>query len=341
MDKNMKPQFTPRGGIGTTYKDPKTGTVWQFTQAGWQEKSTQIVQEVAEKTTFEVKPDEQELVDKLKAGGSTQEQINQGLVERRRVMGNLGSVDQVGDREISRESVESRSPFGNMTKREVLIDAFNKGVTNVSELNKISDLYDLFSGEELAIDMEDFEMLSPQAKERAREKVKKAIIQKGQELGTGAEREGVLGAIGTFDTGQELIDMLESGVATGILSGISRGGVSIFGRSLIPGKRALGKTTAEEDRLNSLMTVYTAQFIKAISGAQVSDKEREFLMNALPSESKTKQNNIEGIKAIEEFLSNRYSALLGVSMDPLKSSEGLNDPVGIFSDDESINPLGI
>lgn len=337
----MTPQFTPRGGIGSTYKDPKTGEVYKFTAQGWVLQSGDIQKETIQKETFEVKPDEQELVERLKVGGSSQEQINQGLAERRRVLGNLGTDNQVVA-ENKKETSSPLSPFQGMTKREVLLDAFNKGVTSVSELEKIEKLYDKLVGEEITLtDIENFEMLAPEAQEKARENIKKIVIQKGLELGTGLEREGVLGAVGTFDTGQELIDMLESGISTGILPGLVRGGLSVFGANVIPGTRAVGKTTPEEDRLNSLMTVYTAQFVKAISGAQVSDKERQFLMNALPSESKTRQNNIAGIKAIEEFLSNRYSAFLGVNLNPLRSSEGKNDPMRIFSGKEESNPLGI
>jgi len=335
----MKPSFTPSGGVGSTYKDSKTGEVYKFTAQGWVLQSGDIKKETVQKQTFEIKPDEQELVEKLKTGGSSQDQINIGLQERRRVLSNLGPEKQEDQEEIVEEDMSN--PFGAMTKQEMLRDAFNKGVMDTSELDKLGKVYDLLVGEEEeAIDIEDFEMLSPEKQEQAREKIKKIIITKGQELGTGVEREGVLGTVGTFDTGQDLIDMLEK-VKTGLIVGTVRGGISVFGKTIIPGKRAVGGTTEEEDRLSSLMTVYTAQFIKAISGAQVSDKEREFLMQALPSETKTKQNNIEGIKAIEDFLSNRYSASLGVSLDPLKSQKGKNDPMKIFSDEEDENPLGI
>ena len=339
MGANMKPSFTPSGGVGSTYKDPKTGEVYKFTAQGWVLQSSDIQKETAQKETFEIKPDEEELVEKLKTGGSSQEQINIGLQERRRVLSNLGPEKQVDQEEVVEEDISN--PFGGMTKQEMLRDAFNKGVRDTSELDKLGKVYDLLVGEEEEITgIEDFEMLLPEQQEQAREKIKKIVITKGQELGTGLEREGVLGTVGTFDTGQELIDMLEE-VKTGIIPGTIRGGLSVFGRTIIPGTRAIGKTTEKEDELAALMTVYTSQFIKAISGTQVSDKEREFLNKALPSETKTMQNNIAGIKAIEEFLSNRYSASLGINIDPLKSQKGKNDPMKIFGDEEDENPLGI
>jgi hypothetical protein len=185
MEKNMKLNFTPRGGIGSTYKDPKTGQVYKFTAQGWILQSSDIVKETAEKQTFEIKPDEQDLVEKLKAGGSNQEQINKGLTERRRILSNLGQGEQVEQgAEISWDDYLSKAeelvgksltgvekdelrvqynenvgktkeieqdtshPFGGMNKQEMLRDAFNKGVTSTTELKKLSTLYDLLVGEE-------------------------------------------------------------------------------------------------------------------------------------------------------------------------------------------------
>ena len=341
------PAFSPIGGVGSTYKDPKTGEMYKFTAQGWVLQSSDIQKETAQTGAFEVKPDEEGFVEWAKSKGSSQAQIEKGLTESRRVKANLGQQGQVETEKVVKE-VDTTNPYFDeskgriLTKKEVLLDAFNKGVTKTSELDKVESLYDKLVGtdEEQLTNLEDFETLSPEKQEQTREKLKKIVITKGQKLATGLEREGVLGTVGTFETGQELIDKLEE-VKTGLITGTVRGGLSVFGTTIIPGTRAIGKTTQEEDELNALMTVYTAQFIKAISGAQVSDKERQFLMKALPSETKTEQNNVAGIKSIEEFLSNRYSASLGVDMSPLKSQKGRKDPMKIFSDDEEVNPLGI
>ncbi|MDD2731391.1 MAG: hypothetical protein PHW33_04700 [Candidatus Portnoybacteria bacterium] len=184
----MKPQFLPTGGIGSTYKDPKTGEVYKFTAQGWLLQSSDIKEESDKKETFEVKPEEKDLVEELKAGGSSQPQINQGLMERARVLSNLkqqGQVEKVEtEGEISwddylgkAEEYVGRSltgeeknelriqynenigeapaieqdtshPFGGMNKQEMLRDAFNKGVTSTTELKKLSTLYDMLVEEE-------------------------------------------------------------------------------------------------------------------------------------------------------------------------------------------------
>lgn len=333
----MRPQFTPLGGIGSTYKDPKTGEMYKYTATGWVKQTEDIKKQTEEKGTFEVKPDEQELIEKLKTGGSSQEQINQGLTERRRVLSNIGEtpVKEEPEQDLS-------NPFGGMTKQEMLRDAFNKGVRDMGELDKLGKVYDLLVGtEEELIELEDLSKLSPEQQEAAKDKIKKLATSKAQELTTVSEREGALGTIGTMESGQEIIDLIEKGISTGPVSGLTREGLSVFGVKIIPGKRQLGKTTIEQDELAAKMTIFTAQFIKAISGTQVSDKEREFLEKALPSESKQEQTNIEGIKAIADFLSNRYSGSINVDLTPLKPRKLIeqNDPLKIFDEDK--NPLGI
>lgn len=193
----MKPQFTPAGGIGSKYVDPKTKQEYVFSSAGWLTNSKNIKEEVKETDTFEVKPDEQKLVEALKAGGSTPEQINQGLAERRRIQSNLGISGDVAiedpesDVEILEGDVpwddyvsrteellgrdlngaeknelrqqynadivgqakkeptsDSSHPFGGMSKKEVLRDAFSKGVTSTSELKKLETLYEILVDED-------------------------------------------------------------------------------------------------------------------------------------------------------------------------------------------------
>lgn len=141
----MKPLFTPAGGIGSTWKDPKTGQAYKFTAQGWVEQTEDIKKQVTEKGTFEIKPDEEDLVEKLKAGGSNQEQINKGLTERRRILSNLGQQGKTMFQEAGTKEPDLTNPFGGMTKQEILIDAFNKGVTKETELSKLEKIYDLFN----------------------------------------------------------------------------------------------------------------------------------------------------------------------------------------------------
>lgn len=174
------PQFTPAGGVGTVWQDPE-GVSWEFTANGWKRGSTDIQKDVKEQETFEVKPDEEPLVQTLKSGGSSQEQINTAISERRKVL--EGSQDiEVTDAPLSFEEYQQKAeelageelgpeditelkkqyqtsfaqqkpteepqdntiphPFGGMTKKQVLRDAYNKGVTSVSELDKLEKLYD-------------------------------------------------------------------------------------------------------------------------------------------------------------------------------------------------------
>lgn len=293
------------------------------------------------KNTFQINPDEEPFAKALREGGSNQEQITQALARRRNIKQNLGTS---GEQNIGEsQSSDFSNPFGGKSKKAVLLDAFNKGVKDTTELEKIETLYDKLVGAEGMDVPEDMSILSYEQQQQARGQIKEVVASKAQSLATGAEREGVMGSLGTLETGQEIINMMEvNDVSTGLVSGRVRQGVSVFGVPVIPGARALGKTSEDEDRFDSLTTIYTAQFIKAISGAQVSDKEREFLMTALPSETKTRQANIEGIKAISEYLTNRYSPTVGVDMSPLTPQAGNSDPLGLNSSKRSKeNPLGI
>ena len=189
----MKPQFTPMGGVGSTWKDSGTGQAYRFTDQGWVEESGDIKKEVAKEGAFEIKPDEKNIVETLKTGGSSQEQINQGLAERRRVLSNLGKTEGieregevpwddylskteelVGRGLTGAETNELRQqynenivkspaptkdkthPFGGMSRRALLRDAFKKGVTSPTELKKLNTLYDLLVGEDEDDENEDF-----------------------------------------------------------------------------------------------------------------------------------------------------------------------------------------
>lgn len=340
-----KPQFTPSGGVGTIWKDPSSGKTWKYEPNGWVEAGT-VSTDKNKKETFQVKPEDEQLLNTLKIGGAKEADIQNALKQRQQIL-STKSTETTTDESI--ESINSiktnvSDPFGGKSKVEILRDAFNNGVTDITELDKIGQTYDLLAsvGDQSENQYADLDTLPLPEQQKIINSVKSQVSSKAQSLGSQSEREGVMESLGTLQTGQEIIQAIESGIATGPIVGASRKGVSVFGVKAIPGKRTLGKTEPEEDRFAALVNVYTARFIKAISGAQVSDAERKFLMESLPSETKQEQENIEGIKAISEYLANRYSPTVGVDMSPLIPRSGnTTDPLKLLQGGNINNPLGI
>lgn len=156
-------------------------------------------------------------------------------------------------------------------------------------------------------------------------------------------RNSALGGLATFQNAQDILDLLDAGVTTGPLAGRSRGGLSAFGIPILPGKRAFGKTSEQEDEFAAASTVFTANFIKAISGAQVSDKEREFLEAALPSENNQESVNRANLKMLTQFLKNDLENRLGLDLDPLLpgSQQGTERVDVSTSASDYINSLGL
>ena len=344
----MGPNFSPAGGVGTIWKDPTTGKTWKYSKNGWLEQgSGDISKDNKNKGTFVVKPEEEGIVNTLKVGGAKNTDIQNALKQRQAILAQKAE-DPTSDTKLTDETTvgkKSFNPFSGKSKVDVLRDAFNNGVTTDTELEKLGKTYDLLAStdEELIDQTTDLDSLTVAEQEKIKSSIKSQVITKAQALGSQSEREEVMESLGTLETGQEIIDAIEEGISTGPIAGTSRKGVSIFGLKAVPGARTLGKTTPEEDRFAALVNIYTARFIKAISGAQVSDKEREFLMESLPSETKQEQENIEGIKAISEYLANRYSPTVGVDLNPLVPLSGnTTDPLKILNGGKnSNNPLGI
>lgn len=115
------------------------------------------------------------------------------------------------------------------------------------------------------------------------------------------QRDAAYSVVGTIKTGKDLIDLLNNGVSTGIIAGR-------FGR-------LRSKITGGDPSFNqfqALSTQFTASLIKAISGVQVSDKERQFLLDSLPDANKPMQTNIDNIKSIAKNLGNKYETQLGI-----------------------------
>jgi hypothetical protein len=117
------------------------------------------------------------------------------------------------------------------------------------------------------------------------------------------QQEGAWGSIGSIKTMRDISELLDKG-ETNIAEGIVRK----FGRPL-------GLTTAQENLFKTTITTLTTSFIKAVSGVQVSDRERKFLMGTLPSEFKTTAENRAGLQSMRNWLKNKYEPQLGVRFE--------------------------
>lgn len=118
------------------------------------------------------------------------------------------------------------------------------------------------------------------------------------------QQEGMFGAIAAFKNARDLISLLDKGVKTGPISGrIRRIG------------QTLGLTGEDFNKFNAATTAFTANYIKALSGVQVSDKEREFLMKALPAPTNQENVNRDNLAVLTDFLKNKLELQLGINVD--------------------------
>jgi len=130
------------------------------------------------------------------------------------------------------------------------------------------------------------------------------------------QQDSAFSAVATIKGAQRILALLDEGIATGPAVGRLKAGTEFFGLfPLTPGATTFGLSSDETNDFIAASTVFTANFIKAISGAQVSDKERTFLENALPSIKKQEALNISGIKIIVETLKDKYETQLGIDFD--------------------------
>lgn len=125
-----------------------------------------------------------------------------------------------------------------------------------------------------------------------------------QELPVG-QQEGAFGAISAAQSAKRINDILDKGISTGPISG----------RAQKFSARFLDKASPDFIDFNSATTAFTANFIKALSGVQVSDREREFLMNALPAPEKQEKENRQGMQQLIQFLKDKYEFQLGMPLD--------------------------
>lgn len=141
---------------------------------------------------------------------------------------------------------------------------------------------------------------SPAASASAPQDQGSLIRSRVNELPAG-QQDPAFAAIAVFKNAKEVTDILDKGLKTGPISGASKK----------LGQIVSGKDT-DFNRFNSGTTQLTSNFIKAISGVQVSDRERKFLMASLPSPYKQEQVNRDNIATLLTFLKNKYETQLGV-----------------------------
>lgn len=294
-------------------------------------KTTNILEDIKKRGTFVVNPEDEPVIQELSKKGFTQEQIVKGLEAKRKLEdANNAPVDEAVD---TTTTPISEDPFQGKTRTQVLREAFIGGVTNAAELEKIGKTYDMLSSGEG--ELETGTDMAGQA--LAKQSIEKEAIKKMQALPDATGRDSALSALSTFRTGKDIISTLEGGkVKTGLLEGGARQG--IFGI----GGRSLGMTTKEEDAFASLTEVFAANFRKALSGTAVAEGEMKRLDRFLPSETKTKQQNIQGIRELSKYLANKTSLQLGYDVTPLVPEEMGEDPLKVFGGTTSKkNPLDL
>lgn len=141
------------------------------------------------------------------------------------------------------------------------------------------------------------------------------------------QQEGAYGAIASFKNGQDIINLLNQGVATGW----------IIGKGQKVGQM-IGTDNPLFDRIQAAMTSFAANYIKGISGVAVSEQEYKRLMKALPNVDKQENVNRNTIKELLKTIQNKYETQLNINFSDFPdeipliggSSKGSeNDPLGL------------
>jgi len=288
--------------------------------------SVDILKQIKKRGTFKINPEDETFIQSASGQGFTEDQIIKGIEAKRKMAtANASAVtpDTANiDTTLTETKTEVVDPFKGKTRTQFLKDAFMSGITSVTELEKLGKTYDMLATPE---DATTETGATPAEQEVVKQSVEKQAIAKMQALPDATARDSALSALSTFRTGEDIIKTLESGkVKTGLFEGVTRQG--IFGI----GARSMGKTTKEEDSFASLTEVFAANFRKALSGTAVAEGEMRRLDRFLPSETKTKQQNIEGVKALANYLSDKTSLQLGYDVSPLIPEEMGADPLNIL-----------
>jgi hypothetical protein len=306
--------------------------------------SADILNQIKKKGTFKINPEDESFIQSAAGQGFSEAQIIKGIEAKRKLATTNPSdvnpdnltVDQAINPSATDTNKATVDPFKGKTRTQFLKDAFMSGVTSVTELEKLGKTYDMLA----TPDTESTTIAkTPAEQEAVKQIIEKQATAKMGELKDATARDSALSALSALRTGGDIMSTLEQNkVETGLFKGIARQGV--FG----VGGRSLGLTTKEEDAFAALTEVFAANFRKALSGAQVSDKEMARLDKFLPSETKTKQANIEGVKELSQYLSDKASLQLGLDISPLIPKETGVDPLNILGGNGTItekNYLGI
>lgn len=109
--------------------------------------STDIQQETQQSGSFEVKPEEKDLEAKLLQNGANPTDVARALTERRRVKLNLENQKKLEEPSTQNTGdmfqKDGSNPFGTVSKQRFLREAFNAGVHDTGELQKLSDIFDM------------------------------------------------------------------------------------------------------------------------------------------------------------------------------------------------------
>ena len=133
------------------------------------------------------------------------------------------------------------------------------------------------------------------------------------------QQDSAYAAIQSFKSADELVKLLNDGLQTGWASALGGKVGQVTGRSSSQFNEFLAGTTA-----------FTAFYIKALSGVQVSDKERKFLMNAMPSVYKQENVNRDNVKMLLGRLKDKYETQLNINFEdfPTELPMSSDNPYG-------------
>ena len=132
------------------------------------------------------------------------------------------------------------------------------------------------------------------------------------------QQEAAFSSMSAIIQGNKLLNLLKEKVKTGPIVGRAKMGITgPWGIPLLPGLRSVNMTTGKTNEFIAGTTAFTAQYIKALSGVQVSDKERQFLMDALPDIKRQESVNKANIETLLQNLKEKYSLQLGIDLESI------------------------
>ena len=215
-------------------------------------------------------------------------------------------------KEIQDNSGNDISPFywyKNHTGQDAL-DEY--GIESPEEFESLSDdikdsiVKDIYSNEQPGGDLFGKQLDVEEEKKDLRNKI--LTLSAGQQ-------EGAFSSVASFKNAKDLLDLLDTGVKTGLIQGTETAGIELFGIPLIPGKQQLGTSSKEENEFIAASTAFAANFIKSISGVAVSAQEFRRLSKALPSIKNQENVNRDNLKMLTDTIKNKYELQLGINFD--------------------------